>query len=193
MTRTKGKVSKAIKPVAEASPRKRRKGAQPVESNTTLPAINWIKEQAKYKHKHAQATRKSYDGYVARGQTWLKTHFSNPPDTGSGTTKGRDSESSESFMVAVGDAYEDPAFGEALEKTPNKHLDKALALLISYKCFHEDCGMSTCECLSAAFKKLWEEVQVHSLETSCQHLLTFLMLPFHLQRRRHLPWQVVLQ
>ncbi|KIK36351.1 hypothetical protein CY34DRAFT_26368 [Suillus luteus UH-Slu-Lm8-n1] len=61
-------------------------------------------------------------------------------------------------MVAVGDAYEDPAFGEALEKTPNKHSDKALALLISYKCFHEDCGMSTCEGLSAAFKKLWEEV-----------------------------------
>ncbi|KAG1759372.1 hypothetical protein EDD22DRAFT_849297 [Suillus occidentalis] len=133
MTRTKGKVGKAIKPVAEASPRKRRKGAQPVESNTTLPAINRIKEQAKYKHKHAQATRKSYDGYVARGQTWLKTHFSNPPDKGSGTTKGQDSESSESFMVTVGDAYEDPAFGEALEKTPNKHSDKALALLISYK------------------------------------------------------------
>lgn len=97
-------------------------------------------------------------------------------------------------MVAVSDAYEDPAFGEALETTPNKHSDKALALLISYKCFHEDCGMSTCEGLSAAFKKLWEEAQVHSLETSCQHLvLTFLMLPFHLQGWRHLPWQVAFQ
>lgn len=192
MTRMKGKVSKAIKPIAEVIPRKRRKGAQPVENNTTLPAIHRIKEQAKHKHKHAQATRKSYDGYVARGQRWLKTHFSNPPDTGSGRTKGQGSESSESFMVAIGDAYEDPAFGEALEKTPNKHLDKALALLISYKCFHEDCGMSTCEGLSAAFKKLWEEAQVHSLETSCQYLLTFPIVPFHLQGWRHLPWQVAL-
>ncbi|KAG1893196.1 uncharacterized protein F5891DRAFT_1196726 [Suillus fuscotomentosus] len=158
MTRTKGKASKVLIPIADASPRKRRKGAQPVESNTTLLAINQIKEQAKHKHKHAQATRKSYDGYVARGQTWLKTHFSNTPDTSGSTAKEQDSESSESLMVAVGDAYEDPAFREALEKTPNRHSDKALALLISYKCFHEDCGMSTCEGLSAAFKKLWEEV-----------------------------------
>ncbi|KAG0694080.1 hypothetical protein DFH29DRAFT_1006668 [Suillus ampliporus] len=150
MTRAKGKVSKAKAPVpiAEASPKKRRKGAQPAES-TTLPAINKIKEQAKHQHKHAQATRKSYDGYVMRGQQWLKTHFN------SGSTRQQDGES---LVVAEdSDAYEDPTFREALERIPNLYSDKALALLISYKCFHEDCGVSTCDGLSAAFKKLWEE------------------------------------
>ncbi|KAG0693862.1 hypothetical protein DFH29DRAFT_815938 [Suillus ampliporus] len=150
MTRAKGKVSKAKAPIpiAEASPKKRRKGAQPAES-TTLPAINKIKEQAKHQHKHAQATRKSYDGYVMRGQQWLKTHFN------SGSTRQQDGES---LVVAEdSDAYEDPTFREALERIPNLYSDKALALLISYKCFHEDCGVSTCDGLSAAFKKLWEE------------------------------------
>ncbi|KAG1906357.1 uncharacterized protein F5891DRAFT_1138182 [Suillus fuscotomentosus] len=133
---------------AEASPRKRRKGAVPT-GNTTLPAINKVKERAKQQHKHAKKTRENYNGYVERGQTWLKAHFT----TSRGAMASMDSET-----VSIStDAYEDPTFRDALERMPNQHSDKALALLISFKCFHENCGQSTCDGTYSAFKKFWEE------------------------------------
>jgi hypothetical protein len=108
-----------------------------------LPVIDKIKERAKQQHKHANSTRKNYGSYVGRGQKWLKAHAS--------ATGCRDEETHDD------NAYEDPTFRDALEETPNRHSDKALALFISYKCFHEDNGQSTCDGIHAAFKKYWEE------------------------------------
>ncbi|KAG2082120.1 uncharacterized protein F5147DRAFT_660578 [Suillus discolor] len=150
MVRTKPKSCKGPPSphAAEASPRKRRKGAVPT-GNTTLLAINKVKERAKQQHKHAKKTRENYNGYVERGQTWLKAHFA----TSRGAVASMDSET----MSISTDAYEDPTFRDALERMPNQHSDKALALLISFKCFHENCGQSMCDGTYSAFKKFWEE------------------------------------
>ena len=116
--------------------------------NTTLPVIDKIKERAKQQHKHANSTQKNYSAYVDRGQKWLKMHAS---------AAGCGNEASQDQETLDGDAYEDPTFRDALEETPNQHSDKALALFISYKCFHENNGQSTCDGIHAAFKKYWEE------------------------------------
>jgi hypothetical protein len=190
MTRAKAKSRKGpISPADKASPKKRRKGAEPAGS-TTLPVIGKIKERAKQQHKHAKKTRQNYDAYVGRGQTWLKAHFSTV-DT---KAEARDVETggdSESFAVSS-DAYEDVKFRDALERMPNEHSDKALALLISFKCFHENCGQSTCDGIYSAFKKLWEEASVLGIFASAARLV---LTTFHecIQRWRHLPWQVAFQ
>ncbi|KAG2029737.1 hypothetical protein BDR03DRAFT_987558 [Suillus americanus] len=123
MGRIKKTSNKVLVHPSEASPKKRRKGAQPTAGNTTLPVIDKIKERAKQQHKHASSTRKNYNSYIDRGQKWLK----------------------------------DPTFRDALKQIPNQHSDKALALFISYKCFHENNGQSTCDGIHAVFKKYWEE------------------------------------
>ncbi|KAG1885796.1 hypothetical protein F4604DRAFT_1573111 [Suillus subluteus] len=143
MGRIKKTSNKVLVHPSEASPKKRRKGAQPTAGNTTLPVIDKIKERAKQQHKHANSTRKNYGSYIDHGQKWLKVHAS--------TTGCQDEESHS------GDAYEDLTFRDALDKIPNQHSDKALALFISYKCFHENNGQSTCDGIHAAFKKYWEE------------------------------------
>ncbi|KAG1840392.1 hypothetical protein F4604DRAFT_1598900 [Suillus subluteus] len=143
MGRIKKTSNKVLVHPSEASPKKRRKGAQPTAGNTTLPVIDKIKERAKQQHKHTNSTRKNYGSYIDRGQKWLKVHAS--------TTGCQDEESHS------GNAYEDPTFRDALDKIPNQHSDKALALFISYKCFHENNGQSTCDGIHAAFKKYWEE------------------------------------
>ena len=53
--------------------------------------------------------------------------------------------------------YNEPDFKTALDGTPTQYSDKALALLISYKCFYENLGMSTCHGVYSAFKRYWEE------------------------------------
>jgi hypothetical protein len=142
MGRTKKTSDKVQVHPGAASPKKRRKGAQPA-GNTTLPVIDKIKERVKQQHKHVNSTRKNYGSYVGRGQKWLKAHAS--------ATGCRDEETHDN------NAYEDPTFRDTLEETPNRHSDKALALFISYKCFHEDNGQSTCDRIHAAFEKYWEE------------------------------------
>ncbi|KAG1845207.1 hypothetical protein F4604DRAFT_1937121 [Suillus subluteus] len=143
MGRIKKTSNKVLVHPSEASPKKRRKGAQPTAGDTTLLVIDKIKERAKQQHKHASSTRKNYNSYIDRGQKWLKVHAS--------ATGCRDKESHN------GDAYEDLTFRDALKEIPNQHSDKVLALFISYKCFHENNGQSTCDGIHAAFKQYWEE------------------------------------
>ncbi|KAG1883365.1 hypothetical protein F4604DRAFT_1920566 [Suillus subluteus] len=143
MGRIKKTSNKVLVHSSEASPKKRRKGAQPTAGDTTLPVIDKIKERAKQQHKHASSAWKNYNSYIDRGQKWLKVHAS--------ATGYRDEESHN------GDAYEDPTFRDALKEIPNQHSDKALTLFISYKCFHENNGQSTCDGIHAAFTKYWEE------------------------------------
>ncbi|KAG2041203.1 hypothetical protein BDR03DRAFT_1007530 [Suillus americanus] len=83
--------------------------------------------------------RKNYNLYIDHGQKWLKVHAS--------ATGCRDEESHNDDA-----AYEDPTFRDALKQIPNQHSDKALALFISYKCFHENNSQSTCDGIQAAFK-----------------------------------------
>ncbi|KAG1895580.1 uncharacterized protein F5891DRAFT_1194102 [Suillus fuscotomentosus] len=115
MGRTKKTSNKVLVHPSEASPKKRRKGAQPT-GNTTLPVIDKIKEREKQQHKHANSTRKNYGSYIDRGQKWLKVHAS---ATGCGDEESHND-----------DAYKDPTFRDALKQIPNQHSDKALALFM---------------------------------------------------------------
>ncbi|KIK32078.1 hypothetical protein CY34DRAFT_760908 [Suillus luteus UH-Slu-Lm8-n1] len=59
-------------------------------------------------------------------------------------------------MHADSDVYDDPAFKDAFDRIPNRCSDKALALYMSLKGFHENLSKTTVESIRSAFKKLWE-------------------------------------
>ncbi|KAL0957016.1 hypothetical protein HGRIS_003117 [Hohenbuehelia grisea] len=54
------------------------------------------------------------------------------------------------------DPLRDPEFVEAFNDKPNKYSDKALALFITFKIFHEQKKKATAETIHAAFKRLWK-------------------------------------
>lgn len=125
---------------------------------TSLPYLHEIKEAGKLAHKHAKKTRSNYNGYIARGIKWLEGHFASDSIEGPGTMtmEGR-SEGSQLGGAASDEPYEDPEFRRAFDPIPNHCSDKALALFISWKCFHQNCGKSTSDGIYSAFKKYWEE------------------------------------
>jgi len=59
---------------------------------------------------------------------------------------------------AKDDPYTDPAFPHAFDRVPNKCSDKCLALLLTYKGFHQSLSKGTVEGVQAAFKNLWDSV-----------------------------------
>jgi hypothetical protein len=63
-----------------------------------------------------------------------------------------------SFKPDEDPTYDEPNFKQALDGTPTSYSDKALALLIFYKCFYESNGISTCDGIYSAFKQFWAEV-----------------------------------
>jgi len=63
----------------------------------------------------------------------------------------------ESAGAALDEIYEDPEFWHAFDPIPNHCSDKALALFISWKCFHQNCGKSMSDGIYLAFKKYWDE------------------------------------
>ncbi|KAL4065526.1 hypothetical protein V8B97DRAFT_2025782 [Scleroderma yunnanense] len=82
---------------------------------------------------------KAYDGHVGQGHKWLQSHTS----------------SSSSIPTSiVEDIYNDPGFKDVFEKVPNHCSDKALALYLSWRGFHENQSQSTVEGVHVAFKKL---------------------------------------
>ncbi|KAF9224643.1 hypothetical protein BS17DRAFT_880019 [Gyrodon lividus] len=58
------------------------------------------------------------------------------------------------FAEEESDPYQDPEFPHAFNRTPNKCSDKALALFLMYKGFHQNLGKGTVEGIWAAFKDL---------------------------------------
>ena len=56
------------------------------------------------------------------------------------------------------DMYQDPDFKNAFNERPNKYSHQALALFISYKCFHQNLKKGTGTGIHAAFKKYWEQL-----------------------------------
>ncbi|KAL4078905.1 hypothetical protein V8B97DRAFT_2021244 [Scleroderma yunnanense] len=92
------------------------KRKMPSSENVTLEAIHHIKE--------------AYDGHVGWGCKWLQSHTS--------------SDSSIPASI-VEDIYNDPGFKDVFEKVPNHCSDKALALYLSWRGFHENWSQSTVE------------------------------------------------
>lgn len=163
MVRQKVAGRKATALLEPLTPRKlrNRKGAETASptgrhQETTLPYLCKIKEAGKLAHKHAKKTRNSYNGYVARGIKWLEGHFA-PDLTEAPGTVTMESRGAGGLGSTSDEPYEDPEFKHAFNHIPNRCSDKALALFISWKCFHQNCGKSTSDGIYSAFKKYWEE------------------------------------
>jgi hypothetical protein len=60
-------------------------------------------------------TWENYNGYVERGQMWLRAHFSAAMDTNTTREVSMDSET----VSISADAYEDPKFRDTFERVPN--------------------------------------------------------------------------
>jgi len=116
-----------------------------------MSKVQRIKESGKQNHLRAAETRKNYHGHVRRGQEWMASHFAEPVQDTTMYPGCSDSADREDGI------YNEPDFKTALDGTPTQYSDKALALLISYKCFYENLGMSTCHGVYSAFKRYWEE------------------------------------
>ncbi|KAI6141442.1 hypothetical protein BKA82DRAFT_3986196 [Pisolithus tinctorius] len=59
------------------------------------------------------------------------------------------------YATHVRRGRDNPEFRTAFESTPNSCSDKALALYMTWKGFHENLGKSTVESIRAAFKDVW--------------------------------------
>ncbi|KAG9310650.1 hypothetical protein JVU11DRAFT_9229 [Chiua virens] len=159
MGRTKQSTKKAPQP--PGSPKKaRRKRLQPPESKTSLKVIERLKEAEKEAHLKAKNTKKCYTGHVKRGRDWLARHW----HLSIGNNSEMDSEQQTCQQLPLDnipesdDPYDDPCFLRAFDRMPNACSDKALALFLTYKGFHQSLSKGTVEGIRAAFKDLWDNV-----------------------------------
>jgi len=113
------------------APQKRgRKPAKPAAAaNPSLPALEQLQNSGKKANLNSGGTRRNYAGYVKRGRDWLASHFSE--NCNASSPKGVDDTDLPSH---------------------------ALALFISYKCFHQNLKKGTGTSIHAAFKKYWEQL-----------------------------------
>lgn len=119
--------------------------------SVSMSKMQKIKEDGKKAHLRSSRTRKSYSGYIARGQEWMASHFSDSATPPAGLEGIPEVELDEGI-------YNEPEFRVALDGRPTKYSDKALALWIAYKCFFENLGIGTCDGAYSAFKRYWEEL-----------------------------------
>ena len=146
-------------PEVTESPRKRIHKTQFFCASTTttvtslnLKAISQLKESGKEAHLRVKKTRKCYAGHVKRGQEWLAKHFH--------ATMDPNELSAPEVTATEEDLYEDPIFPAMFDCIPNKTSNKALALFLTYKGFHQNLSQETVEGIHAAFKILWDSVWV---------------------------------
>ncbi|KAG1780203.1 hypothetical protein EV702DRAFT_1266678 [Suillus placidus] len=150
--------------IVQKKPRRRKESAAP---KSALADIQKCKELGIETHLQANKTRSSYAGHVRRGREWLASHFDAPSCSANEGDSSVPKEPSvqpvaPSVPSRVGDnpdsdVYADPAFKDAFGCMPNRCSDKALALFMSLKGFHENLSKNTVESIRAAFKKLWEQ------------------------------------
>jgi hypothetical protein len=122
-------------------------------SNPSLLALEQLQDSGKKANLNSGGTRRNYAGYVKRGREWLAGHFSENSNVG--TPKGVD----ETNLPSLNDdMYQDLDFKNAFNDRPNKYTHQALALFISFKCFHQNLKKGTATSIHAAFKKYWEQL-----------------------------------
>jgi hypothetical protein len=103
-----------------------------------LDALMTVQKEATQTHKHSVKTRQDYHAAHERAIKWLREACLNASD-------GDDLKSH-------------PDFALSFEGEPKECSGKALALYITFKCFHEGLGKSTGEVAYSALKKYWEEL-----------------------------------
>jgi hypothetical protein len=119
----------------------------------SLPALQQLQDSGKRANLNSSQTRQNYGGHVRRGREWLASHFSG--ESNAQIPKGLDKDK---LSPVADDMYQDPEFREAFNERPNRYTNQALALFISYKCFHQNLKFGTGTGIHAAFKKYWEQL-----------------------------------
>ncbi|KAG2110244.1 uncharacterized protein F5147DRAFT_796945, partial [Suillus discolor] len=133
----------------------RKKG--PATPKAALADVQKCKDLGIETHLQANNTRANYAGHVRRGREWLASYFKTPAVSDS----ERGDIASEDSLASVGmhgdnDTHDDVAFKDAFDRIPNRCSDKALALFMSLKGFHENLSKTTVESIRSAFKKMWD-------------------------------------
>ncbi|KAF9245361.1 hypothetical protein BU15DRAFT_41214 [Melanogaster broomeanus] len=121
----------------------------------SLKVVDQLKKAGKEAHLKAKRTKSAYEGHIRRGCEWLAGYYLTT-DTDIDPDLEDDAFPTPKHS-SEDDPYTDPAFRDAFCRTPNKCSDKALALFMTYKGFHEDLGQSTVEAIQSAFKDMWEK------------------------------------
>jgi hypothetical protein len=120
-------------------------------SNPSLPALQQLQDSGKKANLNSGQTRRNYNGYMRRGRQWLAGHFSEDTNVPRGLEQ-------DELPSPHDDMYQDPDFKNAFNERPNKYSHQALALFISFKCFHQNLKAGTGTGIHAAFKKYWEQL-----------------------------------
>jgi hypothetical protein len=147
-------------PQPPESPKKVHK-KRPPSSWKSLKVIEQLKEAGKEAHLKARNTKKCYKGHVQRGREWLAQHFSKSSVNGSEDSEQQPTPDSDDLDEK--DPYADPIFPHAFDCSPNRRSDRALALFLTYKGFHQSLSKGTIEGVRAAFKDLWDNAYMSSL------------------------------
>ena len=122
----------------------------------SIRALRQAKEVGKRDYKYSQGTRKKYDGFVVRMRVWASSF--GPVDDSEGSVVDTLPEmeglpESERHPLGM-----DPEFREAFTGRPKECSPEALALYITLKCLHGDCGLSTADGAYSAMKLYWNEL-----------------------------------
>ena len=142
-------------PQPPESPKKaREKKSRAPSSPKSLKVIEKLKEAGKEAHLKARNTKKCYLGHVKRGREWLAQHFSSVSSSASDSEEHHHPPTPEDLDEE--DPYADPMFPHAFDRAPNGCSDRALALFLTYKGFHQGLSKGTVEGVRAAFKDLWD-------------------------------------
>lgn len=158
---TKGSAKTSQPPNVAPKKAGRKKGS--AVPKTALADVQKCKQHRIDTHLQANNTRTNYAGHVQCGREWLASHFDNL--SRSATSTKNMSKDSPALMLplpagvatdADDNVYDDPAFKDTFDSIPNGCSDKALALFMSLKGFHENLSKTTVESIRLAFKKLWE-------------------------------------
>ena len=145
-----------VPPPKQSKAKKRSLLAKP-GGPATLAEVNSIQTRSKQDHGCAANTTKKYAKNVERARAWLH-HYLQPNGSVDPLQKGIGNDIG---VVSADDSiYDDPEFRNALDDILNRYSDKALALFLSYKVFHENQGQQTCDGAYSAFKRLWTNVYV---------------------------------
>ena len=131
--------------ICAAVPRRKRAVKAVPPSNLSLLALQQLQELGKKANLNSGQTRCNYSGYIKRGRQWLAGHFSG--DSNMGAPKGFKEDELPSLR---NDMYQDPDFQNAFNDKPNQYMHHALALFISFKCFHQNMKAGTRTSIHAA-------------------------------------------
>lgn len=127
---------------SETKTKKRRNGRKPTTStdydSIKLSSLAQAEKQAVQTFKHSKNTRTSYQSAIKCARVWLQHVCQASPE--------------EEII------QKNPDFVAAFEGSPKACSGKALAMYITFKCFHQRLSKSTGEMIHAALKKYWDEL-----------------------------------